>query len=967
MACRLAFPVLLITAIVSPAIRGGEPNTGSGGDHAVTVFQAEIQPLLAQKCGKCHSDRVRKGDLDLSSLRGLAAGGESGETLVGTSLEESYLWHLVHEREMPPADEPPLSEAEIRRIAAWLENDAQAALPDAIDDGVGFHDAMPILLLRCVTCHGPERQDGGLDIRSHASMLSGGDSGPAVVPGDADASRLIERIESEACPPRESLLKAFVRRPPQVELESLRRWIDGGAPAATIKPDVAGPTGDPLVSDEDRKHWAFRPPRRPAWGNSIDDFVERQLRQAGLDFSPQADRDTLIRRAYLDLIGMPPSLTQWRRWNETRDPAWYARMIDELLASPHYGERWGRYWLDLAGYADSEGGISADPIRQVAWKYRDYVIEAFNEDKPYDQFLLQQLAGDELIDHENADVITETMVKNLVATGFLRMGIDETGSRTMNFVPERLKVIDDAITIVSSGLMGMTMACARCHSHKYDPIPQRDYYRFKAIFQGALDEHDWKTFKNRRLRVATDEQRLRIAGVNPPLEAKVKKLQSRQRSLFVESQLALLRHHYPQQSEEDNRATLVAVKVADNQRTLPQKILVERLQRAELVAESDQPDFYNDAVAAIDRIEREIHELRVQMEPPATLRALWDVGRPSPTYLLRRGEHDKPGPLVGPGVPSVLTDGKTPFDASPPFPAGTPKTGRRLALARWLIEPDHPLTARVMVNRLWQHHFGNGLVKDPENFGVQSEDPTHPELLDFLAVEFVEQDWSVKTMHRQIMMSRTYRQLSRVTERHRLKDPQNRSLSRMPMRRLDAEALRDSLLLVAGKLDRTPGGLPDPVSVDRDGMVSVWPNRDGLWRRSVYLQYRRTEIPSMMDTFDYPRMGPNCISRTISIVSPQSLMMMNNGHVRHLAESLAARVSRLVDEGSESEAGDSRSEATVKLLYQLTTSRMPTPNEMRLGTEALADLCMAWNGDRQAALQTYCHALLNSAAFLYVD
>lgn len=732
-----------------------------------------------------------------------------------------------------------------------------------------------------------------------------------------------------------------------------------------VPADVATTQPDPLVTDEDRKHWAFQPPMAKPGIESIDDFILDQLRKRGLNLSQEADRDTLIRRAYLDLIGIPPSLDQWQRWRDSSHPNWYAAMVDDLLASPHYGQRWGRYWLDLAGYADSEGGISADPVRTVAWKYRDYVIDALNDDKPYDRFLLEQLAGDELADYDKASVVTDEMVENLIATGFLRMGIDETGSRTMNFVPERLKVISDAINVVSAGLMGLTMECARCHSHKYDPIPHRDYYRFKAIFQGALDEHDWSSFKTRTLSIATSKHRESVAAVNPPLEAKIKKLQSLQKKTTSEIQIELLRHHYPDQSEADNNETLVALKIADNNRTLPQKVLVERLQRAELFSDAQQPESVLEARRRFDEIEREIQRVRRQMTPPLAIRALWDFGRPSPTYILRRGEHNKPGGLVGPGVPAVLTDGRTPFTAVSPFPNGTQKTGRRLAFARWLTKPDHPLTARVMVNRIWYHHFGTGLVKDLGNFGAKGDRPSHPELLDWLALEFVDRGWSIKEMHRLIMNSRTYRQSSRITDQRQELDPQNRLLSRMPLRRLDAEALRDSLLFVSGKLDNRPGGLPDTVSVNRDGLVSPNPTDGGGWRRSVYLQYRRTEIPTIMDTFDYPQMGPNCVARNVSIVSPQSLMLMNNGRVRELAAAFASRVEEIVGDQSSSDRG-----SYVDTIYGLALSRPPSDQERRLGIESLRELESAWQGQTakaEKAIETFCHTILNSAAFLYID
>lgn len=971
MACRFTAIILGLCylAVIGSARAAESPPT----------FEADVRSVLVEKCGKCHSEKVTKGGLDLSSISAVRRGGDSGEELIAKTVDDSWLWMQIADGEMPPEGEPALTDDELELLRRWIASGAPSMQPAASEQvQLNQHDVLPILLLRCTTCHGPRIQQGDLDLRSRAAMLQGGKRGPAFVAGDADASLMIQRIESQACPPQDQLLKFFVRRPPSSEVAVLRDWIAAGAPEIDLQPDVATTEPDRLVTDEDRQHWAFQPPRSDSRIESIDGFVHRKLRDHDLTFSPQADRDTLIRRAHIDLIGMPPSPEQWQRWRRDDDPSWYVAMIDSLLASPRYGERWGRYWLDLAGYADSEGGISADPVRAVAWKYRDYVIDAFNSDKGYDRFLIEQLAGDELVDYENAPQITDEIVNNLVATGFLRMGIDETGSRTMNFVPERLKVIGDAITVVSSGLMGMTMECARCHSHKYDPIPQRDYYRFKAIFQGALDEHDWSSFKTRSLNVATAEHRRRVAAINPPIQKQIRKLESELKRAVADQQLELLRHHYPDQSEADHQATLVALKKADNNRTLPQKILVERLQRADLLPESQQPESVMEVRARIATLQRSIDRLRHRLVPPLAIRALWDFGRPSPTYILGRGEHTRSGTLVGPGVPSVLTDGATPFEVEPPFPDGTKKTGRRLALANWLTRPDHPLTARVMVNRIWHHHFGVGLVKDLENFGVKGSRPTHPELLDWLALEFVDQGWSIKAMHRMIMCSQTYRQTSRISGPRAELDPQNELLSRMSLRRLDAEALRDSLLQVSGQLDETPGGLPDSVTVSREGMVSANPTDGGGWRRSVYLQYRRTEIETMMDTFDYPQMGPNCIARNVSTVSPQSLMLMNNGQVRQLSEATARRIEQmLADEGLALDSSEQSCDRQLEKAYSLMLSRVPDVQERRLGAEALRELGLAWNQDSKdsdtsvsaarRALETYCHSILNSAAFLYVD
>ncbi|MBT6485918.1 MAG: DUF1553 domain-containing protein [Planctomycetaceae bacterium] len=945
----LSIVCVTAAAFVAPVFAAGKP-----------VFESDIEPILAKKCGKCHSDKVQKGGLDLSTMGGLRRGGESEESVVAKTAEDSLLWTMLDDDLMPPEGQPPLTKKELAIIRKWIAAGAPSKTPqESTKKKLTQHDVLPIVLLRCTTCHGRQRQNGGLDLRTPTAMRKGGSSGPALVPGDPDASRMIQRIESEACPPRGLLLKFFVRRPAPAEVETLRNWITAGASEVDVPADVATTEPDRFVTDEDRQHWAFQPPRSNSKAKSIDEFIERKLKENGLTFSPVAARDTLIRRAYLDLVGMPPSLAEWKQWRTSDNPDWYSAMIDHLLASPHYGERWGRYWLDIAGYADSEGGVSADPVRQVAWKYRDYVIRAFNKDKPYNRFLLEQIAGDELLDYDNAPSVTEEMVENLIATGFLRMGIDETGSRTMNFVPERLGVIADAIKVIGSGVMGLTMECARCHSHKYDPLPHRDYYRFKAIFQGALDENDWLTFKGRTLNIATEARRKRVAQHNPPLSKQLKKLTARQKQAVAALQIETLRQHYPDQSEADRTATLRALRVADNNRSQPQRILVEKLLQVEVVPDDKQPPSVLQSRQVVRGIEQEMLQVRRQMEPPLTVRALWDRGEPSPTYILRRGDHDKPGRLVGPGVPSMLTDGRTPFAVKPPFPG---KTGRRLAFARWLTKPDHPLTSRVMVNHIWNHHFGTGLVKTLENFGVKGERPSHPELLDWLAVQFTERGWSIKQMHRLMMNSQTYRQSNRITDQRRKLDPQNRLLSRMPLRRMNAEALRDSLLFVSGKLTDIPGGPPDGVTVDRDGLVSANATAEGGWRRSIYLQYRRTEIPTMLHTFDYPEMGPNCVARSVSIVSPQSLMLMNNKRVRELAAAFAVHVEELSDERDKNDRG-----AMVDRVYQLALSRSPSENERRLGIATLKKLETTWKGDRRRALETYCHTILNSAAFVYVD
>ncbi len=941
---RRSLTVLLL--VFAPFIGRGE---------SPVMFETTVAPILKAHCAECHSAEKMKGELNLTTLEGIVKGGESGPVFEAGDPEKSHLYELVHKGEMPKKGDK-LSHKDVESIRKWIAGGATFLNPPKVAKAkMNQHDVLPITLLRCSACHGRQKQEGGLDLRTVTAMKTGGKSGPAFVSGSPDASRMIQRIESEACPPKARLLSDFVKRPGKAELKKLRDWITEGAPIGEVEPDVATTKPDPLVSDDDRKHWSFQPPKRPAKGDSIDFFIKRKLNEVSLDFSPEAERDVLIRRAYLDLIGMPPSVGDWKKWRENSGADWFAKMVDELLESPHYGERWGRYWLDVAGYADSEGGLSSDPLREVAWKYRDYVINAFNDDKPYDAFLTEQIAGDELLDSGNADPITEKMVENLIATGFLRMGIDETGSRTMNYVENRIGVISDAISVLGSGVMGLTMECVRCHTHKYDPIPQRDYYRLKAIFQGALDEHDWLTFKNRKLNTATPEHGMRVKKINPPLESKVKDQEALKRKKIVQWQREMLKAHFPDQPEADREATFVALKRADNLRSLPQRLLVEKLQTAMVVPNHEQPESVQKAKAVVDELDEEIYKTRRSMESPLTIRALFDRADPSPTYIYRRGEYLSPGRVVGPGVPSALTDGQTPLEITPPFPDGTQKSGRRLAFAKWLTQRDHPLTSRVMVNRIWHHHFGSGLVKTLENFGLQGERPSHPELLDWLAIEFMERGWSVKEMHRLILNSQTWKQSSKVTDERLERDSQNRLLSRMSLRRMDAEALRDSLLFISGKLDPTPGGMPDGVTVNREGFVNARPTDSGGLRRSVYIQYRRTEIPSMMATFDYPEMAPNCVSRSTSTVSPQSLMMMNNNRVRELAKAMAERVA---DETPDDV------QKNVESVYKIALSRLPGETELNLGVETLT---LLEKESPDGALETFCHAILNSAGFIYVD
>jgi len=960
-------------------------------------FKNEIGPLLQAKCSRCHNEKAHKGDLNLTMPAGILRGGESGPVIVPGKPDESPLYEKVHSGAMPPGKKDRLSAAEVESIWRWIAGGAET---ESRGDGktgpmdgtaVTQHDVIPIMLRHCTGCHGLRQKEEGLDLRTKAAMLHGGKSGPAIVPGKPAESLVIKRIHLAQMPPPNRLVEGSVKPVDKAETDVLTQWIARGAPEVDIKPDIATTRPDPLVTDKDREFWAFRPPRVGAVPtiretkrirNPIDAFVLQKLEEKGLSLGPEVDRLTLLRRACFDLTGLPPDPEEVQAFLNDRDPEAYEKLIDRLLASPRYGERWGRYWLDLAGYADSEGKREQDLPRPNAWRYRDYVIRSFNADKPYDRFLLEQIAGDELADYENAQEITPEIYANLVATGFLRMAPDGTWANITGYAPDRLEVIADEIDVLGSAVMGLTLKCARCHSHKFDPLPQRDYYRLVDIFKGAYDEYDWlkpdvrpglgpisqDVLGGRHLPYVITAERQEwekhdsqvqrdISTVRLALDKKAEFLAAK----YLEERLAQL----PEVLRMDLRTMLT---MAPDKRTVVQRYLAEKfekqLQMDCATLKTLDPDFNKQA----EETEAQVKKLDAQRVPEPRVQALWDRGEPSPTYIYRRGDPTSPSRLVGPGVPSVLTDGKTPFDVKPPWP-GAKKTGRRLAFAKWLIQPDHPLTARVAVNRIWKHHFGSGIVKSLDNFGKAGTPPTHPELLDWLAREFVRQGWSLKKMHRLMMISSTYRQSSAVTPDLEQLDPNNALFSRMPLGRLDAESLYDSLVLVAGRLDETRFGPAGTVQVRQDGLITPSSTSRG-WRRLIYVQQSRKQILTHLENFDYPQMNPNCVERRESIVAPQALHLMNTAMVHNLAEHFAQRISM--------HAGADPSKQ-IERVYLSALSRLPSDEEKRIGLNAMAKLTEQWTkqladpgkADKEAAglkaLTTYCHTIMNSAGFLYVD
>lgn len=919
----LVAPAIVASSYMSPAAWAEE-------EIADVRLEQHVRPLLTRLCQRCHGPTLHKAELDLSSVSGLLKGSESGPVVVPGKPDESELYKLVASGEMPPEPDKRLSRDEVALVRRWIEAGAVLNAPQSAARTLHQHDILPILMLRCATCHGRQKQEGGLDVRSRAALLKGGKSGPALVLAKPDQSLLVQRIHAGEMPPKKQLAAASVKPVESGELEKLRRWIADGAPELEVRPDAPNGEPDSLVSEADRRFWSFQPPRHvdvplaapsplteSRGAHAIDAFVAQRLHEHQLTLAPAADRSTLARRLSFDLLGLPPSPDRVARFSADDSPEAYERLVDELLASPRYGERWAQYWLDLAGYSDSEGVQDSDLLRPASYRYRDYVLRAFNSDKSYERFLWEQLAGDELADYERAPTITPELYDNLVATGFLGMTADGTFSGITGFVPDRLDVIDDQLKIVGGGLLGLTIGCARCHSHKFDPIPQRDYYRLAAIFKGALDEHDWLKptrqggppgTSDRLLPYVTTEERKAWEDQERGLQARIDELKARLPALASDA--------------ETKKAT-----------------------------------------------EEQIKALEAQRRSEPLVRAVWDRGEPSPTYVLLRGNYLTPGRLVGPGFPSALTDGQTPLDATPPWPAAR-KTGLRLALARWMTRPEHPLTARVFVNRVWKHHFGDGLVRTLDNFGRAGDPPSHPELLDWLARRFVSDGWSVKSLHRLIVTSATYRQSSSVSAKQLELDPENRLLSRFPLRRLDAEALYDSLLALADQLDARQFGPPDGITARPDGLVTS-ASASGARRRSIYVLQRRTQPLTLLADFDRPSMSPNCVARAESTVAPQALHLLNNALVHELSVAFAERVIREVGDDVSPQVDRVHAWACgVPLSGETREFAVTQVNELRERWRRQLQPTAGANVEREAArraLGNYAHAVMNSAGFVFVD
>lgn len=876
----------------------------------------DVMPIFRAKCLGCHSEKVRKGGLSLESREAILHGGKSGSAIVPGKPVDSLILTMVSTAMMPIGGAK-LSETEIKSIRSWIELEDQKA-------PVAERDVTAILSAKCWVCHGRRETMGGLDLRTHDSMLRGGKSGPAFVSGKPEESLLVKRIAKQEMPPPKLQEQYSVRGLTDDELTKVRQWITDGAPPETERAGEVSVATDTAIQPKDRNFWAFRAPMRSATKESIDGLYAKQK-----PILPAAKDLTLLRRAYFDLIGLPPTPEEITAFQENPDPERYEKLVDRLLASPRYGERWGRHWLDAVGYVDSEGGNSGDQNRPHAYRYRDYVIRAFNENKPYDRFLTEQLAGDELFDYRAVKRLSSEQMELLAATGFWRTAPDATYSTEQNFIPERMDVIAGQIEVLGSAVMGLSVGCARCHDHKYDPIPTRDYYRLVSILTPAYDPYHWlpPVFPCGGVGAKCDEKSSRyiltegtldweeVQVFNAPIEQRVKEMQKQ---------------------------------IEDITKPYRERYLAEKNVKEAKVAEIEAAyDTFRRQKAAI---EEQLKKEKEKLKPLPLIRALFDLGPdPPPTRILLRGDATTPGALVGPGAPSILSASNREYRVEPLAHS----SGRRLALARWLTHSDHPLTARVMVNRLWQHHFGTGLVASPGNFGRMGIAPTNQKLLDFLATEFVRSGWDIKATQRLIMTSAAYRQQS--------------GEAGFPLRRIDAENIRDSILQIAGRLENKPYGPADAFKALPDGEVVTTSNR-----RSIFVSHRRTQPLSLLETFDQPFMNPNCVRRGLSVVSSQALHLMNGDLVRDNSRFMAGRIIDVVGESLK---------AQVERAYLLAFARTPTAEESSAAQAALAQLSTEWEKPlekdkpaepvrsraRWMALSTLCHTLINSAEFLYID
>jgi cytochrome c553 len=776
-------------------------------------------------------------------------------------------------------------------------------------------DALALLETHCVRCHDAEKTKGGLNLTTREALMKGGETGVVIDSSKPDGSVLLKSIRHESDPEmpyKEPKLSDY-------EIEIIAKWVKAGTPYnRTIKAVAEKKTQAFAVTEADKNHWAFKPisrPRPPAvanYPNPIDQFIVAKLSEFNLTVSPPATREQLIRRVTFDLVGLPPTPAEVDSFVKDQSPHAYENLVDRLLASPHYGERWGRHWLDLARFAESDG-YEHDAIRPHAWRYRDYVIRSFNADKPYDEFIREQLAGDELRPGDP---------EALTATAFNLLGPDMVDSSDQ--IQRRHNTLNDMTDTASLTFLGLTIGCARCHDHKFEPISQRDYYRLQAFFTPAKFQPAAPI--PTPLERAAYEQAMKEFNEHPKVR-ELAELEATPRQEIFKRKVAQL----------SPEAQMAHITPADQRNAEQSNLVLETLDKvniteADLAAASKGED-----KKRWKQLQDEVRKLPKPQSLPQTM-ALIGESKPAKAHVLTRGEYSQRGDEVSPGFPAVLRS----FEDST-----SPLRQPRAALANWIASAENPLTARVMVNRIWQHHFGRGLVTSPSNFGTHGQKPNHPELLDWLASEFVRRKWSVKQMHKAMLMSATYQQGSATTAGAKT-DPENRLYWRMNRIRLEGEAIRDSLLAISGELNTEMGGpgVFPPIPKELFQGATGWSAKETdpqNSRRSIYIFVRRNLRFPFLEVFDAPDNNLSCPVRERSTTAPQALTLLNSDEVMRACQLTAKKIANDAD--------------PITGAYELILNRKPTSKEIEIAREFVA----------QSPLHELCRALFNLNDFVYVN
>ncbi|MBI1390341.1 MAG: DUF1553 domain-containing protein [bacterium] len=891
---------------------------------------AAAQVVFEQHCVFCHKGDDPGGGLNLTRLNSLTQGGKRGPAIEPGKPDESLLLKLVEHQEAPhmPMSMPKLSDEDIAAIREWIAAGAplpepppeiqtaaeptskpDAAPQSAPDDAVDFaSQVFPIFQTSCLKCHGAKHQQGMLRLDSRASVMKGGLSGPALKPGDADGSLLVKRISDDDAGPRMPMDGDPL--PPE-QIARIRRWIEDGAKW----PDGVGETHAAVA-----RHWAYQRPVLPlpplvseaAWvRNPIDRFILKGLDDAGLKHSPEAARETLARRLYLDLTGLPPTLEEVKSFVEDDDPHAYEKLVNRLMASPHFGERWAVHWLDLARYADSHG-FEKDREREI-WPWRDYVINSFNEDKPFDRFTVEQLAG---------DLMPGANTEQIVATGFNRNTmINEEGGVVQE--EYRVQAVLDRTNTTATVWLGTTLACAQCHNHKYDPFTQKDYYQFYAFFNNHAPEiRQIQSFEAQadgpRVELPTVEQKKIMREIGPRID-ELKTLLSTMTPELAES----LRRWEGEPGDIKPPGDL-------------KPIVEQKRENRDPKDQARLESWWLSAAPALQPQRDELAELQKRWPAHiASTMVMRELDEPRETHIFQKGSYHSPGEQVFPGTPAVL----------PPMPPDAPRN--RLGLARWLVSERNPLTARVYVNRIWEQIFGVGLVRTTEDFGTRGERPVNQDLLDWLAVRFMQQGWSLKALLYDIVTSSAYRQSSDATPDMIEKDPENRLLARGPRFRLGAEFIRDQALAVSGLLVDRIGG-PSVFPYQPPGIWQMpysdrhWQMSDGgdQYRRGLYTHWQRTAPYPAFIAFDAPSREQTCTRRIRTNTPLQALVTLNDPAFFEAARALARRMA--------DEAGDDPA-VRIEHGFELCLIRPPREAELNRLREFYQAMLKQYQGDSSAA------------------